>query len=626
MRSLAYIAFFVLVVVASSGISFIGYHYLSLANAYREANFRHLDVVYQSIDIAGQNPILKPNDFAKLEENIGVALAETEWCLENLGFVDRALFEFMGVGNAIQICVDGLVSGAQALNTLEELKSSQSQSMTASFILHNELMIELERLLDLSLAFPPLLNVVQGDLERFVRTGTTVVSLLLILMSAAVAKQIIAVQQRVKKQSITDPLTGLMNRRGLDDVVFEQSTEQEIILARIDLDRFKRVNDVLGHDAGDFVLTHVAGLMRRYTRDEDVLARVGGDEFVILFASDTSLENAQLVVLRMLASVTEPVQYRDKLCIYGASFGLASTELAGPSMSNLLSAADKALYQVKRSGRGAVAIYSEEMHEEAKQERALAERFRSALEGGEIVPFFQSQHLAKDWSLSGVEVLARWEHPELGTLCPVQFLDIARQLGMEADLDKRLFQDTIRFVAELDAKGLRLPRVSFNVSLGRITDPSFLNDVATLIPHERSRFAFEILESVSYEEAADVLKLAIDGIRELGFQIDVDDFGSGHASINGVVNIQPDALKIDRGIIAPIEVNEQSLRMVESIIELANALNLEVIAEGVDSAEKARLLRERGCHSLQGYHFSKPMPGRDLQAFLKDTTRVQIAG
>lgn len=626
MRSLFYIAFFGLIVVVSSGISFVGYHYLSLANDYREANFKHLDLVDRSANIVQQNQVLKQGDIESLSNNLTIAVAEAEWCLENLGTVDRALFNVLGVGDAIQVCEDGIASAKTAREHLDALQVAQSQSITASLLVHKELLLELERLRALSLAFQPYLNSVQDDLERFIHIGTSVVSVLLILLSALVARQIIAAQQRVQRQSVTDPLTGLLNRRGLDDLVLKLSDEDETILARIDLDRFKRVNDVLGHDAGDFVLTHVANIMRRYTRSEDVLARVGGDEFVILFAPETSLENAQLVVLRMLASVTKPVQYKDKLCVYGASFGLASTSVAGPSMSSLLSAADKALYQVKRSGRGAVAIYSEEMHTEAEQERALAERFPDALRNGEIVPYFQSQHLANDWSLSGVEILARWEHPELGTLGPDQFLSIASQLGMEADLDRFMFQRTLELVDDLDSKDLRLPRVSFNVSLGRITDPTFLEEIANLIPTDRSRYAFEILESVSYEESSDVLAVAISGIRELGFKIDVDDFGSGHASINSVMNIQPDALKIDRQIVKPIEENEQSMRMVESIIELANALDLGVIAEGVDSEEKALLLRERGCHALQGYYFSKPMPVHALEAFLRDSRGIKEAG
>ncbi len=426
-------------------------------------------------------------------------------------------------------------------------------------------------------------------------------------------------KDRLEQQSLSDPLTQLPNRRHLDRELARRLETESVALVRIDLDRFKKINDILGHEAGDFVLCHVADVLRAHTKAGDVPARVGGDEFVVLCRTGTTLRQAETLAQRVLEAVLQPVAWGNKRCNFGASFGVAHGEPGTISASELLSNADAALYRAKASGRAAVEVFTPEMRAQALEERALSDRLPYAIEQGEITPYYHTQHDARSWQLAGVEVLARWEHPDLGVLTPDKFLGIAKQLGLEAELDGCIFDTAVAQMNSLRAEGILVPRVAFNVSAPRIMQPSFIESVRARIPDHRENFAFEILESISCEDEGEALIFCIDALKDMGFQIDVDDFGSGHASINGVLNIEPDALKIDRNIIFPLGKSERAERMVASVVDLAHTLDVKIIAEGVDTIEKAKTLGEIGCDILQGFYFSKP---RSFEALKQNLMRL----
>lgn len=423
-------------------------------------------------------------------------------------------------------------------------------------------------------------------------------------------------KDKLEQQALTDPLTGLPNRRSLDRALQIRLAQGPVTLIRIDLDRFKQVNDILGHEAGDFVLCQVAAILRDNCQGQDIPARVGGDEFVILCDPRTDLGKAENLAARLLENVLKPLMFQNKRCIYGASFGIAQGA-QGTAASDLLSNADAALYKAKEAGRGTVEVFTTEMHRIALRDRALADRLAFAIETGEIQPFLQTQHFADSWDLSGIEILARWVHPQEGVLSPGIFLPIAQQMGMEADIDRAIFEQAVVQSEGLFGAGFDLGRVAFNVSAGRILDPRFVETIARTVPQGRDRYAFEILESISYEDNSEALKYVIDAVRDLGFKIDVDDFGSGHASINGVLEIEPDVIKIDRNIIFPLGQSERAARMVASVLDLAHSMEAKVVAEGVDSTQKAEILKQMGCDILQGYFFSKPMTFVDFERYLR---------
>ncbi|MBS0126191.1 putative bifunctional diguanylate cyclase/phosphodiesterase [Thetidibacter halocola] len=432
------------------------------------------------------------------------------------------------------------------------------------------------------------------------------------------ARHLEEVGREIERHSLTDALTGLGNRRRLDQELNSGHEHSGAPLIRIDLDRFKQINDVLGHEAGDFVLCTVADILRRHTRPGDLPARIGGDEFVVACASGTTMEQAENMADRLLKDILKPVRFGNKRCVYGASFGIAAPQRGQTDATMLLRDADFALYRAKTGGRGRIEVFSDEMRRVANRDRKLADDFVEALGRNQIEPFFQTQHDARSRTLTGVEILARWRHPVEGVLPPADFLPLARQLGMEGDLDAAIFRSAVTALERLRADGIDVGTAAFNVSAARFADPEFVTQASALIPGQSHRYAFEILETVSVETMDDVVRFAIDALKEAGFRIELDDFGSDHASINSLLDIRPNALKIDRRIIQSLGDGARSAQMVGAIIDMARAINVGVVAEGVDTEEKARILAERGCDRLQGYLFSRPMPLEDLRAFCLD--------
>lgn len=772
MRPAAILVLFAMLLALATGLSYLGYNYLTLASQYRERNFLHLSHTDDALALLRANPAPRPETARQIRDHVTFARAQADWCLRNLSNLELVVFERMGAGQALQICRNDLATADDALALIALLERAETIAQTGSnsaFSLGLRVAEAIDTMRTNSLEFRPQVASIEKRLVRLVKTGTLGATVLIAGLFALLAHTVLRVwsqqdartrdlqrlsqrftgamqasedgfaifdtdlrlidcnlqyrrlchsdpdavkpgmskreilfsaiasghyadtegsaeqhlkeflediaddkgvserqyalsgdrfvlsrvsrtelgdivvtrtditsivraeqaQRRhaealekakteIERQSLTDPLTGLPNRRKLDTDLAERIHEGPLVLIRIDLDRFKQVNDVLGHDAGDFVLCHVARLMDSALRPGDLPARVGGDEFVILCRPDTAMDDARQLAQTLLAEILKPVAFDNKHCLFGASFGIAETQDGLVQPSDLLSAADAALYRAKASGRGTVEVFSRVMRKEMLRDRALADRFAKALETQEIQPYVQTQHNAKDGSLAGVEVLARWEHPTDGVLLPHRFMPIARQLGLEAKMDETIFQQAVTSVAKMAQDGVIVPRIAFNVSAARISDPGFLASAREAIPTNRERFAFEILESISYEDSGPGLIFAVDALKDLGFQIDIDDFGSGHASINSVLKLEPHVLKIDKSITRPLGDSERAARMVASIIELARALDAKVLAEGVDSEIKATLLRDMGCDMLQGYFFSRPAPMSRLHATLRD--------
>ncbi len=438
---------------------------------------------------------------------------------------------------------------------------------------------------------------------------------------AAQADELRRANAQIRHKSLHDPLTNLANRRYLDQELSRQMAQGPVGAIKMDLDHFKQVNDIFGHAAGDFVLQGVAKILEANTREGDLAARVGGDEFVILCQPGTSLEDAHSLGERLLKEVLKPVHYNGKLCYYGASLGVAFSDADTTTASELLRNADAALYEVKAAGRGAVQLFTPRLQNRLERERRLSEDFVTALEQREIVPFYQTQHDAGTRALAGVEALARWRHPELGLLAPDKFLTVVRQLGREADLDAEIFQRVLDETEQLENEAIELPRLAFNVSGARVIDSGFLQSVKQSLSRKRQRIAFEILESISIEELGERFIDSIDILKGLGCEIDIDDFGSYRASITSILDLKPDGLKVDRSIIRPLGQDPKAERLVSSIVEIGKALEITVTAEGVETEQQALMLEQIGCDKMQGYYFSKPMPIEGLRKFIHNNNR-----
>jgi EAL domain-containing protein (putative c-di-GMP-specific phosphodiesterase class I) len=303
-------------------------------------------------------------------------------------------------------------------------------------------------------------------------------------------------------------------------------------------------------------------------------------------------------------------------CHVGASVGAAAQTEPSNEIRQLLVNADIALYEAKKLGRNRVEFFSETLRLAAANAKRTADELLSAIERDELVPYFQPQFCAETLEVVGVEALARWRHPTRGVLTPDRFLAVAEGLNRVSDIDaiileKSLFEATRWATNQLDVK-----KVSVNISAQRLQEPRLIERLSQLrIP--AGSLSFELLESISFDGQDDDLVGAIQKIKSFGVDIEIDDFGTGHASIISLIELAPRRLKIDRKLIAPIVSSKTQQRLVASIIEIGKSMGIEIIAEGVETMAHAHVLRELGCTTLQGYAFAKPMPSEALMAFLQ---------
>ncbi|WP_195822064.1 putative bifunctional diguanylate cyclase/phosphodiesterase [Roseobacter sp. MH60115] len=430
---------------------------------------------------------------------------------------------------------------------------------------------------------------------------------------------LLATTSAMEWQALHDELTGLPNRRCFN-VTFEEHCRAEeqtsaLAIIRIDLDHFKNVNDTMGHEAGDLVLCEVARILRDVTAGKNVPVRIGGDEFIVLLVDDGSLQVAQDLAETILHKVSQPIEYEGKIIRVGASFGIASSECMLVERRELVRAADAALYLAKERGRNQVVAYGTDEHRKVIGVRDTAEQIRCGIERGEFEPFYQPQVDAQSREIVGVEVLARWVHPDRGVLLPSSFLRVADQLSMLGTLDKMIMEKALQDVSTLEERGVHLPKISFNVTASRLSDPDLLVAIDKR-EFRKTAVSFEILESVFLDDQPEFLDFTLDLLREKGLSIEIDDFGSGHASMISLMRVRPDVLKIDQRLVMGAPDSRVCQNMVRSIIGIAESLEIKVTAEGVETRQHADMMQRMGCTILQGFHFSEALPFDDLHSFL----------
>ncbi|SDJ21849.1 EAL domain-containing protein [Aliiruegeria lutimaris] len=439
---------------------------------------------------------------------------------------------------------------------------------------------------------------------------------------------LLAEQMRAEneRQALHDGLTGLPNRRFYDRMIGERLERarsggpKDAVLIRLDLDHFKHVNDTLGHEAGDAVLAHVAEILGRSVRSSDFAARIGGDEFSILMAPGASEKGAREIVKRIRGDLEKPMKFEGRQCRFGASFGVAFSEDLSRDGADIQMFANAALYRAKVSGRNRLEFFTPDLHQSLLHDRRLSVEIHEAIEDDQFVPFFQPQISAESGRLVGLEVLLRWRHPAKGLVTPEAFLQVAEQLRLVADIDRIMMEKSLEALGRWRKRGLEVPKISFNVSSGRMHDPGVVA-LATQMAASNTRVTFELLESILIEEENAAFRDHLAKIRAAGIDIEIDDFGSGHASIIGLMEIAPSALKIDKRIIFPVARDNRARNLVRAIVEIANTLGINTVAEGVETEEQAMVLREIGCNVLQGYLFSCPLSEEQFLSFALNLER-----
>ncbi|MCY0094046.1 bifunctional diguanylate cyclase/phosphodiesterase [Hoeflea ulvae] len=426
--------------------------------------------------------------------------------------------------------------------------------------------------------------------------------------------------------SLHDSLTGLPNRRFIDERLLNRRDGPTVTaLLHIDLDRFKQINDTLGHAAGDAMLIHAASVLRANTRDSDIIARIGGDEFVIAMTCETSDAQLSSLANRIIVQMRQPVPYENHECRFGVSIGIASVDHDDdPCGKRLLIDADIALYRAKNNGRNRFEFFTTALKAEIIRTKRVADDILSGLERKEFLPFFQPQFDARTLDIVGVEALARWEHPTEGLLAPDAFLKTAGELNVVPLIDRSILEQTLWQSTRWKAAGLSIPKMSVNVSAGRLFEADLIDSLDG-IDIEKGSLSFELLESIFLDEQNDIIVANIERLKAMGIDIEIDDFGTGFASIISLIQVRPTRLKIDRQLIFPIVGSESQRRLVASIIEIGQSLGIKVVAEGVETMEHAAILRDLGCNTLQGYALARPMASDQLMEFVRAENWRQVA-
>lgn len=430
--------------------------------------------------------------------------------------------------------------------------------------------------------------------------------------------QLEAAKAKMEHNSLHDALTGLPNRRFLDHRLAELSQNarrtDRISVLHIDLDRFKQINDTLGHAAGDAMLIHAAGILRSHVRDSDFVARIGGDEFVVMCVSSGSDATVENLATRIIEEMRKPVDYEGNECRFGVSIGIAASSDPERDPRQLLVDADIALYRAKNLGRNRFETFTEELHAEIIETKQTADDIMKAIERNEMVPYFQPQFDATTLEIVGAEVLARWNHPTKGLLGPDAFLKPAEELNVIGTIDRMIFEQVLTQRSLWAAKGVEIPKIAVNVSASRLRDKELIGLIEDL-EIKPGTISFELLESTFLDSSDELVSENIRRLAQLGVDIEIDDFGTGYASIVSLLQVQPRRLKIDRQLIMPIVETERSRQLVSSIVDIARSLGVETIAEGVETMEHARILRDLGCCDLQGYAFAPALTSEEFVAF-----------
>jgi diguanylate cyclase (GGDEF)-like protein len=427
-----------------------------------------------------------------------------------------------------------------------------------------------------------------------------------------------AAKARIEHDSLHDSLTGLPNRRYLDGILDRCAgggASGNVAILHIDLDRFKQINDTLGHAAGDAMLVHASNVLKSTVRSGDFVARIGGDEFVVVCTADSGIDQLTCLADRIIRQMRQPADYQGHQCRFGVSIGIAAEAAATAEPRRLLVNADIALYRAKSRGRNRYEFFTDALQAEIVETKRLADEILGGLERNEFVAHYQLQFDARSLEIAGVEALVRWHHPTEGLLAPDAFLEVAEDLNVVSTIDRMVLEQALGHFEDWTRRGLPIPHVSVNVSARRLRDEDLVKSLRPLRIGPGT-LSFELVESTFLDDDDDVVSWNIEQIKELGIDIEIDDFGTGYASIVSLLKLKPKRLKIDRQLVAPIVRSPKQRHVVKSIIEIGRSLGIEVAAEGVETMRHAQFLKELGCNMLQGYAFGKPMDVETLEAFV----------
>lgn len=427
--------------------------------------------------------------------------------------------------------------------------------------------------------------------------------------------------------ALTDTLTGLPNRRALmefaEGLLSQASPDwSTAFLMHFDLDQFKPVNDLLGHAAGDAVLKRVAVDLQANVQESDLVARIGGDEFVLVVTSIDHMVTATALAQRLIDRVSEPITHNGQLAQVFASIGI--TEFSGreaKTVDMLLQEADLALYEAKEGGRGTVSVFSAELAEREAFTQRLIRDIEPAIDDGQFVPNFQLQVDCVNGKVVGTEVLGRWEHPELGTLFPGQFLKVAEKARLMERIDMAIYERALFHYSQWQKQGIAPSHISVNITARQLLNTYFIERFLLLLKKyelKQQQVMFELVETILLDREGDDVNLAVHRLHDAGFALAIDDFGTGRASLTSLLSVPISLVKIDRAFVTNLGHDPKKIMLTEAILNIARSLNLQVLAEGVECRAECDVLLALGCSVVQGYYLHKPQSATAFEETLSN--------
>jgi len=448
-------------------------------------------------------------------------------------------------------------------------------------------------------------------------------------------KQVTETKDRLRQMAYFDSLTGLPNRRLFTEqlsLLLRLATRngQMLALLFLDLDNFKRINDSLGHSAGDLLLREVGSRLSGCLRESDVLAhyvesdgsridvsRLGGDEFTVVLNQIENAESAAIVAQRILDALGTPMTIDGHELVITPSIGIAIAPRDAADVEDLLKAADTAMYHAKSTGKNNYIYYDSNMDAANVERLSLETDLRKAIERNELVLYYQPQVDTDSGTVVGAEALVRWEHPDKGLIPPFKFIPLAEEMGLIGELGDWVLTEACRQMVEFKAEGLALPKVAVNVSALQF-NARFIKRVEEVLYEtglDPTALELELTEGMVMDHSNATLD-ALNALKTLGVSLSIDDFGTGYSSLSYLSRFPLDELKIDRSFVIDFDKSDNDASLVIAIIAMGKSMNLKVVAEGVETHEQYHFLTQNGATIIQGYLFSKPVPAEELRPLL----------
>ncbi|MEP4433749.1 MAG: EAL domain-containing protein, partial [Hyphomicrobiales bacterium] len=424
-----------------------------------------------------------------------------------------------------------------------------------------------------------------------------------------------------------DALTKLPNRvkltKFMANALHEANIEGgEVGILHVDLDHFKEVNDTLGHAAGDAVLVHAANVMTNHTRQDDLVCRFGGDEFIIVCPGVSGFPILEKMAKRIVDDLKKPMAWGDQKIIFGSSIGIALSNEKSREQEELIRQADTALYEVKNNGRNGWLSYTDEIGEIVSRRTELSASLSRAITSNQLGIVLQPQYDLSIRAVTGFEALVRWHHPQRGLLVPADFFGIAEKNSRMKDIDAIAINGALDALCALREAGFPHLRMSINVSAQMLNRPEYVDELKWEVDQrdlDPQNISIEVLETVAIQSGDNAARLAISALSEAGFFVELDDFGTGYSGLANLARLKVNGVKIDRSIVQDAPKDPTAQIILKAIVRLCQDLSLTVIAEGVEQRDQAEFLQQIDASIVQGYGVARPMSLENAVRWLKTT-------